>query len=150
MFLLSEEFVRQLSPRNQRLCRCIDNVVLVGKSEPSQLYTWDMWLGKPDEQGKVGSHDLSPLRQLKARSSSPTLGMNSQIEGVSGKVYIDMFGTGFVNYKNGHWGDAKKIIKRCLELVPDDGPALVLMEHMEKHSFESPANWPGFRRLDEK
>jgi hypothetical protein len=69
MFLLSHDFVKQLSPRNQRLCRKIDCVVLVGKATATPLYCWDMWLGKPKEQGVAGCHGLSPLSLLNLPSS---------------------------------------------------------------------------------
>lgn len=103
MFLLSHDFVKQLSPRNQRLCRKIDCVVLVGKKEPTPLYCWDMWLGKPAEQGTAACHELSPLSVLNPPDStdkkgdSPLGSFDSSI--MNGTIYAGLFGTAVAAYE---------------------------------------------------
>jgi hypothetical protein len=230
MFLLSEEFVKQLSFKNQKLCRRIDTVVLVGKATPSALFAWDMWLGTPEMQGQAGCHELSPLSRLNPndgipvatpyrarggggqhRSSSPpstpltrsaappppfgvpsqhnaplatslreilreestdSMGENNNEEETKGngassvsspmgsnkqhgstmtaKMYVEFFSTAFHNYTKGNWRDSEKVLRRCLEVVPDDGPALALLAVLESKGFQAPEKWPGFRSLTEK
>jgi hypothetical protein len=42
------------------------------------------------------------------------------------------------------------VLRRCLELVPDDGPAVVLLRYMDRAQGKAPPGWAGFRALDEK
>jgi len=157
MFLMSEEFVQQLSPKNQALSRRIDNVILVGKSDPTPLYTWDMWLGPPKRQGHMGCHKLSPLHVLNsAQANSATAAVTMVMPAahlspeMAPKMFVDMFSMGFRAYQVGSWDMAAKTLRRCLEIVPDDGPTLSLLAVLEKADYKAPAGWSGHRNLTEK
>jgi class 3 adenylate cyclase len=158
MFLMSEEFVQQLSPRNQALSRRIDNVILVGKSDPTPLFTWDMWLGPPKRQGPMECHPLSPLHVLNSAAQANTA--TSELTMVmpaahlspemAPKMFVDMFSMGYRAYQVGSWDMSAKTLRRCLEIVPDDGPTLSLLAVMKKADFKAPTGWAGFRHLTDK
>lgn len=63
---MSGDFVSRLCESNAKLCRRIDSVILVGKAEPTALFTWDFWTGADLSQ----NHVLSPLAQLSQVSAA--------------------------------------------------------------------------------
>jgi hypothetical protein len=132
--------------------------ILVGKNDPTPLYTWDMWLGPPKRQGHMGCHDLSPLHVLNNVANAAAAGANVTMvmpaahlsPEIAPKMFVDMFSMGYRAYQVGSWDMAARTLRRCLEIVPDDGPTLSLLAVIEKEHFKAPIGWEGYRHLTDK
>ena len=64
---LDATLLSRLSVENQALCRRIDKVWLVGKKDPTALYTWDFWTGEQHDH----CSSLSPLHRLRTPDQQP-------------------------------------------------------------------------------
>ncbi len=57
------------------------------------------------------------------------------------------------NGNGADWSSARKIVNDLLAQVPDDGPArtlLAVMDKLQQPDGRAPADWCGYRCLDEK
>lgn len=72
--------------------------VLVGKIEPTVLYTWDMWLGSPAVQPWAGCHPLAPLSALNSNPYSDLRNPASAVLPGRHKDYIQLFKSGVDQY----------------------------------------------------
>ena len=69
---------------------------------------------------------------------------------VSLKEYRKMFEEAVDSYFKGNWPEAVAAFQRCLVVKPEDTPASVLIDVMQKEGGVAPANWPGYRVLHDK
>ena len=63
----------------------------------------------------------------------------------------ERFAVGLGAYRRQAWTDAVTAFRSCLELLPEDGPARVVLDRIPLLSAQSlPANWDGVWILAEK
>jgi len=63
--------------------------------------------------------------------------------------FFDAFNSGFKDYIEGRWDNAKIKLERIEEIRgAPDGPTLSLRRIMHEHNFKAPADWEGWRELD--
>ncbi|PFH34891.1 adenylate and guanylate cyclase catalytic domain-containing protein [Besnoitia besnoiti] len=67
-------------------------------------------------------------------------------EGFSDQLYAE-YRAAFCKYVEGEWGEASEGFKRCLEILPGDGPSTALLDFMKTTDFKAPENWKGYRVL---
>ncbi|CBZ55565.1 putative adenylyl cyclase [Neospora caninum Liverpool] len=67
-------------------------------------------------------------------------------EGFSDQLYTE-YRAAFCKYIEGEWGEASEGFKRCLEILPGDGPSTALLDFMKRTDFKAPENWRGYRIL---
>ena len=66
------------------------------------------------------------------------------------QVFFDIFQEGFRKFIHGEWKKARNILKQVEAIKRSyDGPTKLIVDFMEKHNFEAPADWQGFRREEE-
>jgi hypothetical protein len=53
-------------------------------------------------------------------------------------------------YAQGDWLSARLLYEQVLAWQPNDGPATVLLEFMERTNFRPPPDWEGYRKLEKK
>lgn len=58
-----------------------------------------------------------------------------------------MFSNAVRLYVTGLWPQARALLQQALWMVPDDGPAMALLEFMAQHNFQAPRDWNGFRSI---
>jgi outer membrane protein assembly factor BamD (BamD/ComL family) len=63
--------------------------------------------------------------------------------------WIQKYNTAFRNYVQGNWGDAVSQFKEVLTLHPKDKPTTLVLEFMAQTDNEPPADWQGFKYLEE-
>jgi class 3 adenylate cyclase len=119
--LLSDAFVRELSPAVREELRRIDRVTVKGSIEPMVLYTYDIETPREND-GTFTTYEK----------------------------YRDLFHHGYDEYVKGNWGSAGGIMERCLRMWPNDEPARGILWYMSRSNFRAPASWEGFRALDSK
>ena len=64
--------------------------------------------------------------------------------------FDETFSIAFKNYINGEWEIAHLELKKCLELVPTDGPTKTLIHYIESYGCQAPDDWEGYRKLTSK
>lgn len=146
--LMSATFASLLSHHFKRHVRHVDNAVLVGQSEPSELYTLDADVSlldqsSPDEGMLLPAH-CSPMHALAHPIVSQMLPPMPEFK--------KHFARGIAAYFRGSWQDAKVCFERALERKwnQDDGPTRALLAFMNEYHFTAPPDWPGYRYLPEK
>eukprot|EP00434_Breviolum_minutum_P030841 symbB.v1.2.027273.t1/scaffold2786.1/size70438/6 len=157
--------------------RMIDNVMLEGSKKTLRLYTLDLDHSrvnvKPKLRGKKTKvYNRYKVRQMRETVKSELWTADFDIMDVlSGhsdfvemrepysKEFFERFAVGVRNYEAGEWLVARDLFITCHyseELCkgnsepgvwPIDGPVRSLLEFMEKHDYESPSDWPGYRHL---
>jgi hypothetical protein len=53
-------------------------------------------------------------------------------------------------YAQGEWLSARLLYEQVLAWQPNDGPAKVLLEYMQRTNFRPPPDWEGYRKLEKK
>lgn len=175
--LLSNYMVKLCSKELLPYFRMIDNVMLEGSKKTLRLYTLDLDHSrvnvKPKLRGKKTKvYNRYKVRQMRETVKSELWTADFDIMDVlSGhsdfvemrepysKEFFERFAVGVRNYEAGEWLVARDLFITCHyseELCkgnsepgvwPIDGPVRSLLEFMEKHDYESPADWPGYRHL---
>ena len=64
--------------------------------------------------------------------------------------FDETFTFAFKNYINGDWDIAYSELKKCLDLLPTDGPTKTLIHYIESYGCQSPDDWEGYRKLTSK
>lgn len=171
--LLSEAFVKLLSPSVRQRCREIDCVMLKGSLNPIRLYTFDVdtryWVFKhsnemdirrktnelnlqntTDEPEYVSYSDYPYFDEFEEH---PDIVSCQRIE----QDFLDTFNKGFRAYKDGRWSEAIQILEEASQMrraddaeALGDGPSMTLIRYMKSFGGKSPASWSGYRELTEK
>ena len=157
--LLSEDFVRLLSPAGRRGCRQIDRVTVKGSAQPMGLFTFDTDADflPPPPPGNAGAEDarvsILPPVDNELSYDQDIVAMHSTVDG----SFLARFAAGYTAYAAGRWGEAKQLLEataaaRCAPGggTTHDGPSRTLLSFMEAHNFKAPPGWPGYRELTEK
>ncbi len=67
------------------------------------------------------------------------------------KQLVEVYNNGLEHYKNLQWDEAIEQFKKCLEIVPDDGPAVTYIERCEAYKENPPDDdWDGVYTLTSK
>ena len=63
-----------------------------------------------------------------------------------------VYSRAFNFYISGEWGKAKEGFVEARSLLKSEryGPSLTLLRYMERRNFKAPADWVGYRKLNEK
>ena len=157
--LLSEDFVRLLSPDGRRGCRQIDRVTVKGSAQPMGLFTFDTDADflppPPPADATAEDARLSMVAPMDNELSydQDIVAMHSTVDG----SFLARFAAGYAAYAAGRWGEARQLLEatataRCAPGggTTHDGPSRTLLGVMEAHGYKAPAGWAGFRELTEK
>jgi len=115
--LISHFVVEEMSPNVRKQCRAIDRVTVKGSSHPIELYCH-----MPTE--------------------APHMSEESMLQ------WMADWEEAYALYVNGEaWTDCAAKIEALQSMLPDDGPCQVLLELLDEHDRQAPADWPGFHAL---
>jgi class 3 adenylate cyclase len=118
--LLSGPFYDALGQNMRKECRPLDCVTVKGSNVPVMLYT----------------HQVSEF----ARKPVSKEGLQE---------FNSVWAEAFALYKSGSdWPKAQELMRRCLEISPEDPPTLLLLRVMK--DGPAPPSWDGYRSLTEK
>ncbi|MEW5318157.1 MAG: hypothetical protein WDW38_009402 [Sanguina aurantia] len=158
--LLSDDFVRCLSPWVHSKVRQIDCVTVKGSIEPMGLWTYDVNLDRVPEPSPTADlaadlalEELMWGAYLNEWEENPDL---THTWGIT-EAFQSHFAAGFQAYKTGRWSEANRVLQQCRTMRSDvhgapllDGPTDVLLKYMAGFDFQAPTTWTGFRELTEK
>jgi len=165
--LISDAVWDMCSNEMRRRMRELDRVTVKGSKKPLGLFTVDLnlenliWKGEKVKLKKdLKNHKKKKEQIMNALEndvgkcivfieSDHTL-VNVLRANYDYKSFAETFNSGLDDYFVGKWKDAKEKILLGLEMKPNDGPSLTLLNFMEGLAFEAPENWKGFRELTEK
>jgi class 3 adenylate cyclase len=161
--LLSEAFISLLSPHNQRRCRAIDTVMVVGSKVPTRLYTINAdfiqtneypidrfknsiidSVSTETEAGHVSYSDYPYLDEYEEHPDILSINWMSSPE--SGQI-LSSFDKAYNLYLLGEWHRAIRIFESLQDF---DGPSRTLLRYMKSQGGSCPAAWKGCRELTEK
>ncbi|KAF4641681.1 adenylate and guanylate cyclase catalytic domain-containing protein [Toxoplasma gondii] len=54
------------------------------------------------------------------------------------------------NYLRGEWGKAEEFARKCLMVMPEDGPSLQLLNYLKSLDGVPPPDWQGYRNMQMK
>lgn len=163
--LLSGEFFDLLSLPVKAYCRQIDSVKAAEQDSPLRLYTplvtdkyikytqsqpIDRHLQKTQERAnfkKVVRADIHTGRLLGRRIFQNDKDISLLTSAVDTNL-IKAFRNGYEEFSYGNWTQARKHFESVLTVDSKDGPALFLIEYMQRFSYNAPEWWEGFR-IDE-
>jgi len=128
--LVSHWFYELLSPLVKGHCRAIDCVTVKGSIQPMCLYTCDV-VNEEVERFQF-------VEDIKKLQKDLPAG------------FFEEFKKGCDAYFAGDWGAAQAQLQRVLDMKPEDGPSVTLLEVMERTGFKAPDDWAGYRALTEK
>jgi class 3 adenylate cyclase len=118
--LMSNSLVDNFTPQLRRECRALDRVTVKGSIEPIILYV----------------HMRSEAREL----------TDAQL-----KSFMETWQEAYTLYQTGQdWAKAARLMQSCVEILPDDKPAKVLIKVIEEAGGKAPDDWPGYRPLTSK
>jgi hypothetical protein len=143
--LLSHWFVDQLSEAGRGFCRRIDRVTVKGSLQPMTLYTYDVT--------DIPETFLEPRYDKNYKRVPVSFARDKSFRRIQRSItreFFDQFEVSIVQYLDGNWEQCKVTLEACLELKNGDGPASALYDVIAASDFQAPANWPGYRVLDEK
>jgi len=157
--LFTGDFAALLSPAVQEEARQIDCVTVKGSLHPVELYTYDV----NPENIPVPSVGTDPHRNfedetLSVMEYSDEFKQHPDIvemrKGVS-RQFLDEFQRGLELYTNGEWLQARDVLQKTRTYLKAqgqvvDGPSDSLLTVMQKHNYNAPKSWKGFRELTEK
>ena len=124
--LLSGPFYDALGTQMKEECRPLDCVTVKGSNVPVMLYT----------------HQISEFKSKKGPDGNL---LSSSHRDEFNKNWSESFQL----YKSGEdWGKAQSLMKKCLDICPDDPPAKLLLDVMKDGA--APAGWNGYRELTSK
>eukprot|EP00070_Physeter_catodon_P037065 XP_028343959.1 uncharacterized protein LOC112063197 [Physeter catodon] len=70
--------------------------------------------------------------------------MTASHSGFPEQFYVE-YRAAFCRYVEGNWINAAEKFRKCLELVPSDGPSKALLSYMETFDCKAPEGWRGYR-----
>lgn len=141
---LSHWFVALLSPGARKNLRLIDRIEVRGVSQPCGIYTFDvekmsLTFGTPTfgDQGEQIQVDFEHDVQFK------------EIQEGLHPGFLEAFRKAVDLYLQGDFQAAYDGLVLATELKPKDGPSDTLMTYLKSQNCEAPANWPGYRFMEE-
>jgi len=69
------------------------------------------------------------------------------------KGFVGRFNEAFSCYEKGSWIEARDMLDKLKDELPgpaEDGPSLVLLNHMRDFNYQAPPDWEGYRILTDK
>jgi len=157
--LVSHDVVLLLRDSVARKCRPVDKVTVKGSQQPMTLYTFDLTTTPPDFATQAAAHTMdlrlqamNPQNQM-AGGDLSVFDSNLDLRTLQHHIpagFRTAWDEGFQCYLSGDWQTAKSQIGAALELMPGDRPGERILEYISRTDFQAPADWEGFRRLDEK
>ena len=160
-----------LSSQTKRYMREIDCVMVKGSKVPLRLFTCDVLLTdipvasktetlegldkKTAKQERKRQRDLL-RKSVLARETDLWRQFEEDEQLVAMRrahntKFQEVFREGFTSYIKGDWKNAKRLLLFAQEAKGEfDGPANTLLEYIDDHKGEAPADWAGFRELTEK
>lgn len=140
---MSQWFVSLLTQGARSYLRKLDRIKVSGCSQPMIIYTFDVVnmvrdFGEPkfDEYGQQMPVDFEGDPSYK------------QLQDGIPKDFFDKYSQGAQAYFQGSWALAKEMLDAALVLKPSDGPIASMCQFMQKHNFEAPVEWPGYRVVE--
>lgn len=143
--LLSHWFRDLLTPAAQKFCRRIDCVTVKGSEQPMTLYTYDVVTMVPDFANERNGPD--GIRLPVDFAADPQF---EQLQHGIAPGFYETFEVAVAAYIAGDWAAARDGLNAAMDLKPEDGPSVSLMEVLERKNFCAPSGWPGYRELTEK
>ncbi len=162
--LLSEDFVRLLSPGGRRGTRQIDRVTVKGSARPMGLFTFDADADflppPPPSDGSVvldadaggGAGGETPV-QDELCADKDIVAMRATVD----PAFLARFSVGYAAYAAGRWAEARPLLEATAGArhAPGgggapDGPSRTLLAVMQAHGFKAPPTWQGYRELTDK
>ena len=157
--LVSGEFVDGCCEEMKKVFRLVDRVK--GKRGHVAVYSFDLDTKRELDPPEPGSGPSPPTARERAvdRAWRKRARLTSNMYDVlnSDNYYlnmrekyspnfIDFFNKGLLNYLSGEWAIAKESFDRIkVETGVDDQVSTFILSYMQKHQYESPKNWDGFR-----
>jgi len=176
MMLLSGDFHEHLSKEARRCTRKVDVVIVKGSHKPMALFTFDCFTkdlvsklqsirlqGLPEhaenEEDRrisiIGGTPIINHARHRAKHDESFFKTDLEIRALQWEIpphFLPLFRKAVATYLLGKWKEAKRILEVTSTMIQDeeDGPSGTLLKFMEKHNFEAPADWKGYRKLTEK
>ena len=169
--LLSGHVYILISLQLKRYLREIDCVMVKGSKVPLKLFTCDVVLDGIPQAGKDETLEgiekkTAKLERKKQRDLLRKNVMSREVDlwrlfeedaqlaamrRNHNPKFQDIFREGFTCYIKGDWKNAKRILMFAQEAKNEfDGPINTILEFIDDHKGEPPADWAGFRELTEK
>jgi class 3 adenylate cyclase len=164
--LVTEDVVMKCSPGVAEVCRKIDTVYIAGKKDAMDLHVVDLNPLAIKEDGPRKPLAWNPRERYKVRQfleaernrnrtddamSVAYLHNNASMRAMRRDFtveFLQTFKMGFKNYIEGEWQVSQGLlVKACNILGFRDGPSESLLEFMQRHKFNAPKDWRGFRDL---
>ena len=167
--LISGSLHRYLTRTTRNYCRQVDFCQMKGNTEPAKLYTIDvdtrcLTLEKQNKyftltQSKIQRvHQRIKRQQLRDAAFANEIQISDFFHTNQDIVlmrqpfptqWLQTYSRAFRNYVNGNWDEAIEDFSEVLKLHPKDKPTHLLLEFMAECNNVPPANWQGFKYLDE-
>ncbi|PHJ25688.1 adenylate and guanylate cyclase catalytic domain-containing protein [Cystoisospora suis] len=155
--LFSETFYSNLCAQAQSLCRQIDNVVLKGTHSPLKIFTFDnrkdAFEAGPPDPPKLGKFN-PPDESMEATGTVDWMFMVDQdIATMQRGITVEfqaMWRQALENYLRGEWTKAEEFARKCLMMMPEDGPSIHLLTFLKSFEGVPPPDWQGYRNLQNK
>ncbi|ESS35638.1 adenylate and guanylate cyclase catalytic domain-containing protein [Toxoplasma gondii VEG] len=155
--LFSDEFQSNLCAQAQSRCRQVDCVVLKGTHCPIKIFTFDNIrhafegiqivppkLGKfhPPDDASETSENVDWMFMVDQDIAMMQRGITVEFQG--------MWRQALDNYLRGEWGKAEEFARKCLMVMPEDGPSLQLLNYLKSLDGVPPPDWQGYRNMQMK
>ncbi|CBZ53320.1 putative adenylyl cyclase [Neospora caninum Liverpool] len=155
--LFSDAFQSNLCAQAQSRCRQVDCVVLKGTHSPIKIFTFDnlrdAFEGSQLDHPKLGKFH-PPDDALETSENVDWMFMVDQdIAMMQRGITVEfqaMWRQALENYLRGEWSKAEEFARKCLMVMPDDGPSLHLLNYLKSLDGVPPADWQGYRNLQMK
>ncbi len=139
----------------RELCRLIDRVTVKGSKHPILVYTYDAPLLRC--RGGNIADDTTVAKDAPNEDFFSTFSPSISEEFRQRWAKAVSRYLGGPDGRQADWARAEAGLNRCLELKPDDGPALALIAIIcttgvktRDGELSAPAAWEGYRALTEK
>ena len=169
--LLSGHVHLLLSYQTKRYLREIDCVMVKGSKVPLRLFTCDVVLTDIPVASKTETLEGLEKKTLKLERKRQRDTLRKSVLAKETDLwrlfeedeqlmamrrfhntkFQEVFREGFTCYIKGDWKNAKRLLLFAQEEKGEfDGPSNTLLEYIDDHKGEAPADWAGFRELTEK
>ena len=94
----------------------------------------------------AGAINLGTYRQEIWNTDSDLQVMRTNVNA----TFLKNWASAFEDYTSGDWASAQRKLRLCLNLKPEDPPAIYLLEYMDetaqsKDPLQAPSDWEGCR-----
>jgi len=162
--IASRVVIEHCAPAMADMCRCIDNVHMNGYGEPLELYCLDLDPGRlplAERRASIewNAHSRVKVREFLESEKRTKIGEGWEVEKALEadhsfaimrekytREFIHIFSMGYLNYKEGEWQAASKLLGKTLTSTgKEDGPSAALLRFMQCRALQAPAGWRGVR-----